>query len=261
MLIACACAGRPHWVGVTPEGFRNTYAVGSGASQSSAGAAREHAVADALAKLVRNRGLTVSLADSTRSYSRETIDSLVTRTETVRDLVQKGRATEFRGLFEAARYEEQQAGVFQAWTLIGVPRAPADVRPTPPAAQAILLSALVPGAGQLLVKNDRTKGFLLLVSGLGLAGGGLTFNGLRSNELAKIRPTNSQAQNDYYQRQANSYNTGRLLCFAGAVAGWAYSIIDAAAARPKYFVLRSDGLQLHLGWAIPLRLQEEVGSR
>jgi hypothetical protein len=253
VLIFCVagCAGRPRWVDVTPEGYQNNYAVGSGASSASAAAAREGAVADALAKLVRNRGVTVSLADSTRTESRETLDSLVRRTETVRDIVQRGRATEFRGLFEAAQFERQTGGAFQAWTLIGVPRPAADIRPTPSAARAVLLSALVPGAGQLLVKGDRNKGFVLLTSGLGFAGGALAFNGLRSSELAKIRGTNSQAQNDAYQRRANDFDRGRMLCLAGAVAAWGFSIIDAAAARPKYFV-RATGGQLEFGRSLPV---------
>ena len=254
------CAGRPRWVDVTPEGYQNRYVVGSGASSESAGAAREQAVADALAKLVRERGVTVSLADSTRRTTRETMDSLVTRSETIRDIVQRGHATEFRGLSEAARFEERSGRSFQAWALVGVPREPSDVRRTPTAAWATFLSVLAPGGGQLLVKGDRNKGLLMLVSGVGLAAGGYALHTLRASDLTQILPTNSQAQNDFYQRRANDYNRGRLLCWVGAAAVWTFGVIDAAAARPKYFV-RAEGAQLLLGRSLPVGALQEVLSQ
>lgn len=235
LCVLASCAGRPHWTGVTPEGYENRYAVGLGRSATSAAEAREHAVTDGLGKLVMERGVTVSLADSTRRESRETVDSLVMRTSTVRDIVTRGQATEFRGLSEVASYVESGPGSIQAWSLIRVPRLPADVRHPPGNARATLLSMVAPGAGQVMVKQDRNKGLALLGTTAALVAGTLFCNSQYNSHLADIRPTNSQAQNDFHQNRANQFNGCRWGLSIGAAAAWGYAVIDAAAARPRYW--------------------------
>lgn len=220
---------------MTPEGYENRYAVGLGRSATSSVEAREHAVTDGLGKLVMERGVTISLADSTRRESRETVDSLVLRTSTVRDIVTRGQATDFHGLSEVASHVENGQSGFQAWSLLRVPRAPAEVRRAPSNARAALLSALVPGAGQLMVKQDRNKGLTLLGAGVGLVAGTLYCNSQYQSHIADIRPTNSQAQNDFHQQRANQFNGCRWGLSIGAIGAWAYSLIDAAASRPRYW--------------------------
>jgi hypothetical protein len=92
--------------------------------------------------------------------------------------------------------------------------------------------AFVPGMAQLY-KGSKTKGVLFIVGEAALIGGVVVAENLRISYNSKISGTHSAADIKSYNNSADNWKNIRNGCIAGAVALYAWNVIDGLVAKGK----------------------------
>ncbi len=96
--------------------------------------------------------------------------------------------------------------------------------------------AFVPGMAQLH-KGSTTKGVLFIVGEVAAIGGIVVFEGLRASNQSKINSTHNAAERQRYIDKADRMQNIRNGFIAGAVAIYAWNVIDGIVAKGKRHVV------------------------
>ncbi len=96
-------------------------------------------------------------------------------------------------------------------------------------AQGLWRSAIVPGWGQMY-KGSTGKGIAMLASTVAFAGGIIATDNLRNTYINRINQTHDINAIRNYATKADNMALSRNICIAGAIAMYAYNLIDAIAA-------------------------------
>lgn len=108
----------------------------------------------------------------------------------------------------------------------------------------------VPGMAQLY-KGSTTKGVLFIVGEVAAIGGIIAFEGLRSSKVSKINTTHDAASRKKYMNDANNMKNVRNGFIAGAVAIYAWNVIDGIVAKgKKHVAIGQSNLQI-IPYAVP----------
>ena len=116
--------------------------------------------------------------------------------------------------------------------------------------------AFVPGMAQLY-KGSTAKGTLFIVGEVAAIGGIIAFENLRSSKVSKINTTHDVASRKKYMNDANNMKNVRNGFIAGAVAIYAWNVIDGIVAKGKKHVAIG---QSHLR-ITPYAMPEAAGVR
>lgn len=92
--------------------------------------------------------------------------------------------------------------------------------------------AFVPGMAQLY-KGSNTKGFLFIAGEIAAVGGIVVAESLRASYDAKFAATHNTGAKKSYANMANNMANVRNVCIAGAVAVYAWNVIDGIVAKGK----------------------------
>ena len=96
--------------------------------------------------------------------------------------------------------------------------------------------AFVPGMAQLH-KGSTTKGVLFIVGEVAAIGGIVAFEGLRASNQSKINSTHNATKRQHYIDNADKMQNVRNGFIAGAVAIYAWNVIDGIVAKGKKHVV------------------------
>lgn len=96
--------------------------------------------------------------------------------------------------------------------------------------------AFVPGMAQLY-KGSTTKGVLFIVGEVAAIGGIVAFEGLRASNQSKINSTHNAAERQRYIDRADKMQNVRNGFIAGAVAIYAWNVIDGIVAKGKEHIV------------------------
>ncbi len=96
--------------------------------------------------------------------------------------------------------------------------------------------AFVPGMAQLH-KGSTTKGVLFIVGEVAAIGGIVAFEGLRASNQSKINSTHNATDRQHYIDKADQMQNIRNGFIAGAVAIYAWNVIDGIVAKGKKHVV------------------------
>ncbi|MCM1151957.1 MAG: hypothetical protein NC209_04870 [Alistipes sp.] len=94
----------------------------------------------------------------------------------------------------------------------------------------------VPGMAQLH-KGSTTKGILFIVGEVAAIGGIVAFEGLRASNQSKINSTHNATERQRYIDKADRMQNVRNGFIAGAVAIYAWNVIDGIVAKGKEHVV------------------------
>jgi hypothetical protein len=110
--------------------------------------------------------------------------------------------------------------------------------------------AFVPGMQQFY-KGSKLKGGLIIAGEVAFIGGIIVAENLRASNKSKINTTHNAADKQNYINNADTYGTVRNICIGGAIAVYAYNIIDAIAAKGKRQVMLGNNNFLITPFAAP----------
>ena len=97
----------------------------------------------------------------------------------------------------------------------------------------------VPGMAQLH-KGSKAKGVMFIIGEAAMLGGVVAFEGLRASAESKINTTQNAAQRQQYIDDADNMQNIRNGFIAGALALYAWNVIDGLVAKGKKHVLIGD---------------------
>lgn len=168
---------------------------------------------------------------ATGSENKVIIDGNDVRVEGIHDLIVKSRIID-------EYHERIAAGQYKVYLLVQTAKNPTynfdNVKVTDNYPLSLLV--LVPGMAQIH-KGSTAKGVGFIVGELVFAGGIITAESLRINNVNKINSTHNASLRNTYIRNANNCEIVRNVSIAGAIAVYVWNVIDGIVAKGDKQVL------------------------